>query len=59
MELKSTSGWKYLKLNGFNRTFMELKSNTLKLSRNKVCFNRTFMELKFPQAVTDSPSFWF
>ena len=33
---------------GFNRTFMELKSqNQLQGDYQHKCFNRTFMELKF------------
>ena len=33
---------------GFNRTFMELKYNTILIDKSsKTCFNRTFMELKY------------
>ena len=33
---------------GFNRTFMELKSaNAVMMNAKEYCFNRTFMELKY------------
>ena len=48
MELKSLILAKWLKMNSFNRTFMELKYRGYSLSvMQGDGFNRTFMELKY------------